>query len=521
MSAQPGAPSARLTAGQAARFTAVTALLAIFADAAVGHGLTWENDPYWTYWITKTFLIATVFGLGTAWFGIGVGRGAVITAVHTVVLTVYYWTFSPIGLPSSPEWLDLEHTWLTGLPIHFAVIYLGYLLALWLWRRREARPEDQRSAPQGTAALLTGVVIAVVSGGLASLLLGDFPGVTWFLVRLLITVPFLLWWWAWAGRDRTSAVVGGVVLAFVWATYSQFLGPVGLPDTPLRLLDATPPPATVEWLDYRQLWLISFPVYLVTMVGALVVESARSGRRVGRPAAATAALASILILTGGTSEQTLSQDGTLATLNAAGPVQIETGRFYSGTFTSGRGEISVDAEDMGPRVTPLPPHDELRIDATITGPAGAVGVAVDDALVSHPLGEHTTWWGVGLEVEHHGRTGIGTDELPAIVSELAVFGLGEVSLDGRVIARGVPVHVMTAESGLPDRARLELDVGMEGQPIPGLADGHLRVLWADYQGEIGEHTEPSRYALGGPILAVLLVAMLLLARGAEAPRRRS
>jgi hypothetical protein len=61
----------RLEIGDVAKFTGAVALLAILADAAVGHALAWENDPYWTYWITKTFLIATVFGLGTAWFGIG------------------------------------------------------------------------------------------------------------------------------------------------------------------------------------------------------------------------------------------------------------------------------------------------------------------------------------------------------------------------------------------------------------------------------------------------------------------
>ena len=83
-------PSTRKWLGprDVAKFTALVALLAIFSDAALGHGLAWENDPYWTYWITKTFLIATIFGVGTAWFGIGVGRGAVITAVHTAVLTV-------------------------------------------------------------------------------------------------------------------------------------------------------------------------------------------------------------------------------------------------------------------------------------------------------------------------------------------------------------------------------------------------------------------------------------------------
>jgi hypothetical protein len=127
----------RLSAAEVAKFTATVALAGISVDAAIGHGLTWENDPYWTYWVTKTFLIATIFGLGTAWFGIGPDRGAVRTVVHTLVLTVYYWTFSPIGLPSVPTWLDLEHTWITtGLPIHFGVIYAGYLLTLWAWRRR-------------------------------------------------------------------------------------------------------------------------------------------------------------------------------------------------------------------------------------------------------------------------------------------------------------------------------------------------------------------------------------------------
>lgn len=71
------------------RFSASVALLAIFYDAAIGHGLLWENGPYWTYWITKTFLNATAFGLGTCWLGIGEIPGAIITAVHTLVLTIY------------------------------------------------------------------------------------------------------------------------------------------------------------------------------------------------------------------------------------------------------------------------------------------------------------------------------------------------------------------------------------------------------------------------------------------------
>lgn len=47
-------------------FTTLASLLAIFADAAIGHAMLWGNDPYWTYWVTDTLLMATVFGLGTA-----------------------------------------------------------------------------------------------------------------------------------------------------------------------------------------------------------------------------------------------------------------------------------------------------------------------------------------------------------------------------------------------------------------------------------------------------------------------
>jgi hypothetical protein len=59
-------------------------LSAIFMDAAIAHGLWWENDPYWTYWITKTFLITTVFTIGTAFWGIGIKQGLIISLPRLV-----------------------------------------------------------------------------------------------------------------------------------------------------------------------------------------------------------------------------------------------------------------------------------------------------------------------------------------------------------------------------------------------------------------------------------------------------
>ena len=71
-----------LTDREVTQVGALVGLLGIFYDAALAHGLFWENDPYWTYWITKTFLIASVVSLMTAFFGLGLAQGAVATAVH-------------------------------------------------------------------------------------------------------------------------------------------------------------------------------------------------------------------------------------------------------------------------------------------------------------------------------------------------------------------------------------------------------------------------------------------------------
>jgi hypothetical protein len=64
-----------LTGRDVAKFGVMVGFFGIFYDAVLAHGLFWENDPYWTYWITKTFLIATVFSLATAFWGIGLAQG--------------------------------------------------------------------------------------------------------------------------------------------------------------------------------------------------------------------------------------------------------------------------------------------------------------------------------------------------------------------------------------------------------------------------------------------------------------
>lgn len=525
MAADPGGRAARapapfrgLASRDVAKFAAAVALLAIFWDAAVGHGLAWENDPYWTYWVTKTFLIFAVFAVGTAWLGIGVGRGAIVTAVHTLVLTVYYWTFSPIGLPSSPEWLDLEHTWATGLPIHFGVVYLGYLSTLWLWRRRTIAGDDDASWA-ALVALVAGLAIVVMAGGLGALAVWEWPGVQYFLVRLLLTVPFVLTWFALAGRDALAAVAGAVTLAFVWATYGEFVGPLGLPDAPLRLTEQEPPPATAFWLDYRDTWLLGLPIDILVMTAVLLAAGAFVGaplreRRIRglplAPVAPAVLLAGFLFL----ANAWVDGGGSTASLSAAGAAQVEQGDWYGDDLVPAQATLDVSAQDNVRKVTPLPPHDELSIAAQIQHPDGRTyEISAIQPLVSDPAGRHTTWWGVGLDVWHHGESGIGTHRIPAVHAEVAAFGLGQIGVDGRPIAVNVPVHVMTG-SGAEFGGRVELDVGDPVALIPGVPDGHLRVVWPEYDGG-ADGAQVGRYAVGSIVLVFLLLVALWATRERE------
>ncbi|HEV3410244.1 MAG TPA: hypothetical protein VG095_08110 [Chthoniobacterales bacterium] len=513
--------SSLTTVSSLVKFTALAAVLAMFGDAAIAHPILWGNDPYWTYWITDTLLMATVFGIGTAWLGAGLLRGAIITAIHMVLLTTYYWSFSPIGLPAQPEWLDLEHTWLTGVPVHFAVYYLGYVVALWLWRKQHgARPPPARPtslAGEAMLALTIGAAVVIAAGLVQTIVLGEFPGATWFIVRIAVAVPFALAWRAIAGTDGPAAISGGLMLGFVLSTYGHYLGPIGLPNEPLRIFAENPPPAAVHWLTYREEFLIVLPISLLISVVAFLAAGAWR-RHEGdwlrwNRAGVTGAVAAIVALTaiGIVVAGHTGSDAKRASVTSTGSVSVEQGAFYQGDMVpAAAGKLRMTVEDHTARATPLRPHDRVDLEASINHPNGTVyEIRATQPLVRDPQGRFTTWSGVGFDVWHHGRSGIGSSLLPAIRSNVAVFALGEVSANGAVIAAGVPVHAMTTSN---DDGRLALDVGDAKIALPGIPDGHLRVVWSDYVGGYSGASKYARYALGTGMLIVLLSAAIIAAR---------
>jgi hypothetical protein len=153
----------------------------------------------------------------------------------------------------------------------------------------------------------------------------------------------------------------------------------------------------------------------------------------------------------------------------------------------------------------------VNIKASIPTPDSPTNYVVEATtpMVTDPQGRFTTWSGVGFNVWHHGRSGIGTSELPPIKSEVAVFALGNISADGQIIATGVPVHAMTSSR---EGARLELNIGDPEFPVPGISGGHLRVVWDEYDGGHGTYRDYARYGWGSAVLIILLAFSIVIVR---------
>ena len=464
--------AARLSVRDTAKFGLLTALGAIFIDAAIAHGLFWENDPYWTYWITKSFLIATVFTFGTAFIGIGIVQGLILTAVHTAILEIYYEWLAPVGLPQQPEWLDDNHLWVTGVPVHYLAILTGYFIALWIWRRARGSTEVVEQSGEASVAspaalavssLVAAVVILLLSGIITNgLLLGEFPGITYFVQHLLIAFVFLYVWSAYVGMAGPGWIVGAMMLALTWASYAIYLGPVGLP-------------AEVHYLSNHEIWWRAFPGDFVAALMGLLITIRLLPRLSSRTVARAVPLLALLALVPDDAEA--KPRGLSASASASGqahrvvgpnPVDLQATQPATGS-------IIIRVVEGGGRWSPVQAKDAVELAAEFNGPDGAYRVIVDKAMPTHPLGKYTTWNGVALKHDMHGETGIGTPKLPLMKPDISLYGWGKVWRNGQLIAAMAPVHAMV--SSKDPMAGIMLEVDTEDKTLRDIPDGYITVHW--------------------------------------------
>ena len=453
-----------------AKFGLLVGLSAIFIDAVIAHGLFWENDPYWTYWITKSFLIATVFIAGTAFFGAGMVQGLILTAVHTAILEIYYEFLAPIGLPQEPQWLDDNHLYLTGIPVHYLAILCGYFIALWIWRRA-GRADDRADRASGQpppaalaiSSLISAAVILILSGIITNgILFGEFPGITYFVQHLLIAFVFLYLWSAYVGMGGGGWIVGALMLSLTWACYAIYLGPLGLPEK-------------IVYLTNHQIWTRAFPGDFVAALLGLLIANRLLPRLASRAVpAATAALAFVLLWPEPSEAKPrglhagASASGEAHQVVGPNPVDLRVAQPANGTIT-------IKVIEGGNRWSHVQARDGVELTADFMGPAGRFRVVVDKAMPRHPLGLYTTWNGVALNHDMHGETGIGTAKLPLMKPEISLYGWGKVWRDGQLIAPMAPVHAMVSTKGPMPGIMLEVDT--EDKLLRDVPGGYLTVHW--------------------------------------------
>jgi hypothetical protein len=484
------------------KFAVLVGLAGIFVDAVIAHGLFWDNDPYWTYWITKTFLIATVFAVGISLIGVGVWQGAVVTGVHTLILEVYYDWFAPVGLPQEPEWLDFNHIWVSGTPAHFLAIFTGFLAALWLWRRNNMPENLNTSDSRGnlSVALLAAALVLVLDGLIThGLLMKQFPGWTYFIQHLLVTTVFVLGWGAYAGFDLTGCLTGSVTLALLWVAYAMYVGPSGLP-------------VEVRYLGYEELWLKAFPGGLAAALVGLFAASRLLKAKL-RPATLLVGALSLLLI-GTAQAQGLKARGTAtgSCMQIVGPDPVDMKNSLIGT-----GSITVATVEKGNRWSHVQNTDEMNVQAKWNAGGITWEVMIDTPMPRHPRGKYTVWNGVVYRHEMHGHTGIGTNKLPLMKPEIALWGWAKVKKNGREISRMSPAHAMVTKEG--DMKGVMLEISTEDKDLIGAPDGYLTVMWHEIESiEMPDREENQRTTAGWTVLIAMPLVLLWLAARARSGR---
>ena len=380
-------------------FGLLVGVTAIFIDASIAHGLWWENDPYWTYWVTKTFLITAIFIVGTSLLGIGKKPGLIITAIHTLILEIYYQWLSPVGLPQEPVWLSFRDLWFPGFIVHFLAIYAGYQIALWFWMRNQ-KGEILDGTSKGKVFKWTVSAtwfILFLDGFITQgILLRSFPGITFFIQHLLIIYVFINLWNAYVGFYRGGTVMAALLLALLLTTYSMYLAPQGLPSS------------IPSYLGYSDLWLKSFPGTFISALIALWLllryNAIDMVRKMSTKIAALAILTSLLI------PQTASALEELkASASASGSARMVKGDnpFNMESAIDGQGSIQIETTDIGNRWSHIQNIDSMYVSSTFNFDNNNYSIKIQNPMTRHPLG-YTTWMGVAYQEEMHGNSGVGS-----------------------------------------------------------------------------------------------------------------
>lgn len=136
---------------------------------------------------------------------------------------------------------------------------------------------------------------------------------------------------------------------------------------------------------------------------------------------------------------------------------------FSDNFAQVDGNFSLEAGDAtfvdGPST-----DDWVDFTASFTGPNGKQYTLTVKKVM--PMGpDHPFFGGVAANIIHHGSTGIGTNLMPQVYTYVAFWGIGELSIDGQVVASNRMVHAMLTSSVRDQDYKIVFDDGVDNSRI--------------------------------------------------------
>jgi hypothetical protein len=120
----------------------------------------------------------------------------------------------------------------------------------------------------------------------------------------------------------------------------------------------------------------------------------------------------------------------------------DQGKIVQGSF---RAEFFNEV-DQDPPGKPGQTPDSANLEAEFTDPQGNDYRVVLDHVVKPPFPGYQTDGGVMLDAVHHGSTGTGTPLMPQVWTVAALWGVGEVYVNGDLASKKQVMHLMTSET---------------------------------------------------------------------------
>lgn len=152
-----------------------------------------------------------------------------------------------------------------------------------------------------------------------------------------------------------------------------------------------------------------------------------------------------------------NEDGTKYTRSKIPTIFSDKGGVVNGSFEV----VYKDRQPTDSEGEPSDTEDEVELTAEFTDPADNQYEMQFDHVVQPPIPGYDTRGGVFIDGYHHGLTGTGSPLMPRVYTYGALYGVGNLVVNGETVDENKVIHVMTTQTVRDKNYRLAI-----GEELP-------------------------------------------------------